>query len=78
MALERKDVRAKLDANIHKALTVLCDADRLDIGEWVERLIVGEVRKRIHDAQSIAAETADLGITGNGREFQGTSGRGKE
>lgn len=73
MALDRKDVRAKLDANMHKALTVISQADQLDIGEWVERLIVGELRKRIHDAQSIADETKDLGITGNNRESSGVT-----
>lgn len=71
MALERKDVRAKLDAHMHKALTIICDADHLDITDWVEQLIVQELRRRVHEAQSIAAETSDLGITGNQREFPG-------
>lgn len=71
MALERKDVRAKLDAQMHKALTIICDADHMDICDWIEQLIEIEIRRRVHEAQSIAAETADLGITGNQREFPG-------
>jgi hypothetical protein len=71
MSLERKDIRAKVDANIHKALSIICDADHMDINDWVEQLIVLEVRRRVHEAQSIAAETNDLGITGTQREFTG-------
>lgn len=71
MALERKDVRAKLEAHMHKALTIICDADHVDINDWIEQLIVNEIRRRVHEAQSIAAETADLGITGNQREIPG-------
>jgi hypothetical protein len=75
MSLDRKDVRAKLDANMHKALTIITEADRMDICDWVEQLIVLEIRRRVHEAQSIAAETGSLGITGNQREFQGLGRR---
>ena len=75
MALERKDVRAKLDAPMHKALTIICDADHVDINDWIEQLIVNEIRRRVHEAQSIAAETADLGITGTQREIPGLARR---
>lgn len=71
MALDRKDIRAKLDPNMHRALSIICDADHMDICDWVEQLVVNEVRRRVHEAQSIAAEVADLGITGSQREFQG-------
>jgi hypothetical protein len=71
MALERKDVRAKLDPPFHKALTIICDADHMDICDWIEKLIVNEIRRRVHEAQSIASETADLGINGTQREIPG-------
>ena len=71
MALERKDIRAKLDANVHKALSIICDADHMDLCDWIEKLIVLEVRRRVHEAQSIAAETKDLGILGKQRDFPG-------
>jgi hypothetical protein len=78
MSLDRKDIRAKLDADLHAALAVLCDVDGLDIGEFIERVVVREVRQRVHDASVIADRTARLGIAGSGRESAGTSGRNRE
>lgn len=68
MSLERKDVRAKLDPDLHEALTVLCEIDELDIGEFVERELVRVITRRVHDASLIAARTERLGITGKVRE----------
>lgn len=73
MALERKDVRAKIDPDMHRALSIICDIDHIDINDWVEQLICAEVRRRVHEAQSIAAETKDLGILGKQRDFPGMS-----
>lgn len=75
MALERKDIRAKLDPDMHAALTVLCDVDGLDIGEFVERVLCREIADRVHAAKVVAERTARLGISGNGREFQGGAGK---
>ena len=75
MALDRKDVRAQLDAEMHEALAVISDADQLDIGEWVEELIVRELKRRIHDASVIAERTAHLGITGKSRDGSGKSSK---
>jgi ATP-dependent Clp protease adapter protein ClpS len=61
MALERKDIRAKLDPEIHEALTVICEADGVEIGEFVESVIEQIVRKRVHDAQLIAAKVPSFG-----------------
>lgn len=74
MSLERKDVRAKLDPDMHTALAVLCEIDQLDIGEFVERELVAVIRARVHAATVIAERTARLGIPGNARERQGTPG----
>ena len=68
MGLERKDVRAKLDPDIHAALSVLCDVDQLDIGEFIERELVRVVKERVHAATVIAERTARLGISGKSRE----------
>jgi hypothetical protein len=68
MALERKDIRAKLDPDVHTALCVLCEVDQLDLGEFVEQLLVKEITKRVHDASVIAERTARLGISGKSRE----------
>ncbi len=74
MALERKDIRAKIDPDLHAALTVLCEVDGLDIGEFVEREVVRVIRERVHAATLIAERTARLGISGSGRERPGTHG----
>jgi hypothetical protein len=68
MSLERKDIRAKLDPKIHAALVAICEADRIDIGEFVEHEIEAVIRRRVHDANVLADKTSHLGITGNRRE----------
>jgi hypothetical protein len=75
MALDRKDVRAKLDAEMHAALSILCEVDAVDIGEFVERELVKVIRERVHAASVIAERTARLGISGISRESQGVTGK---
>lgn len=78
MSLERKDVRAKLRPEVHTAMAVVADADGLDHGEWIERLIEREVMRRVHAATVIANAAARLGIAGSRVESAGTSGIGRE
>jgi hypothetical protein len=78
MALERKDVRAKLDPDMHAALVVLCDVDGLDIGAYIERVIVDVVHQRLHAASVIAERVGRLGISGKRREPPGISGNRRE
>ena len=73
MAIERKDIRAKLDPELHAALKAMCDLDGVDMGEWIEAQLVPVIKKRIHDATVLAAEFQRLGITGNGREKSGAA-----
>jgi hypothetical protein len=75
MALERKDIRAKLNPDMHEALAVLCDVDGCDFGEFIERELVRVIVKRCHAATVIAERTARLGISGNGRESPGVAGK---
>lgn len=74
MALERKDVRFKLDPEQHQALTVLADVDGVDIGEWVEGVVWREVERRVHVAKVIASRTARLGKSGKNRDNPGDVG----
>lgn len=67
MALDRKDIRAKLDQDVHAALLVLAEIDQVDIGEFVERELVLVIRRRVHEATVIAERTARLGISGKTR-----------
>lgn len=78
MALDRKDVRAKLDPDLHEALTVLCEIDQVDIGEFIERELLRVIKQRVHDASETHERTAHLGITGNRRESAGIRGSGRE
>lgn len=75
MSLDRKDIRAKLDPEVHEALLAICEADRVDLGEFIEMEIERVVLKRVHDAQRIAGRTAHLGIAG---KPSGKSGKAKE
>lgn len=68
MALERKDVRFKLDPDDHSGLSILAEVDQLDIGEWVEQVVRREIERRIHAASVIAQRAARLGISGKVRE----------
>ena len=68
MSLERQDVRAKLDPADHAALVAICDIDGTTIAEFIERLLVPVIRKRVHDATLLAARIPHPGTSGSDRE----------
>jgi hypothetical protein len=74
MSLDRKDIRAKLSPDMHAALTVLAEVDRLDLGEWIERELCRVIVDRVHAATVIATACAAKGIAGNRREEPGARG----
>lgn len=78
MSLDRKDVRLKLDPDVHAALDACADVDRLQISELAEQVLEEYVRRRVHEANVLAARTARLGIAGTGRDSAGSSGKGRE
>lgn len=78
MSLDRKDLRLKLDPDVHAALDACADVDRLQLAELAEQVIAEYVRRRVHEANVLAARTARLGFTGNRRAPAGTSGSGGE
>ncbi len=69
--LERKDIRAKLDPDMHEALAVLADVDGTDIGEFIERVLVEVIQRRLHDASEIHGRAGHLGKTGITRALPG-------
>lgn len=71
MSLDRKDVRLKLDPDVHAGLVLLADVDNEDLGIWAERILVAEIRRRIHVATVLADKARRLGIAGNGGESGG-------
>lgn len=76
--LTRKDIRAKVDPDVHTALREICDVEGVEISEFVERLIVREVRECVHRANLISEKTRHLGFVGNRRSKRGSSGSGGE
>jgi hypothetical protein len=74
MALERKDVRAKMDPADHRRLETVVSHDDMDIGEWVEQLILRELNRREAAARresSLVAALDRLGTSGKTRELPG-------
>ena len=65
MTIERKDLRLKLDADDHAGLSLLAEADEVDLSEWAERLLKREIRRRVHAARVLASKAQRLGIAGN-------------
>lgn len=78
MSLERKDIRAKLDPDVHAALVIVCEQKGLDVGEFVEREIEAIILGLIHDANVLVAKTGHLGIAGKPRDSRVKSGKARE
>lgn len=71
MALDRPDVKPRLDHDIHAALKVFAKHDGMTQNEWCEKVITDAVSKRIHDVNLTHAELASLGIFGRSRDSSG-------
>lgn len=84
MALERKDLRLYLDAEVHAALLVLADVDRLEPAKLCEAIVEQYVLDRVHAATLIAHAPAVAGLSrlrpvdpGSERQRPVSSGRGR-
>jgi len=53
---------------MHAKLKAICDVDGIDMGVFIENLLVPVIEKRVHDAMVLATELQRHGITGNKRE----------
>lgn len=78
MALERKDIRAKLDDEMHVALKAICDIDGVDMGVFIEAQLLPVIKKRVHEAMLLTERLQRAGITGSGREWPGITGSARE
>ncbi len=74
MSLERKDVRAKLHPTWHDMMRAVADSQGLTDAEWLEALIVRELKQQVHVATVIASAAQRAGISGSGRESPGAIG----
>lgn len=65
MSLERKDIRAKLDHEAHAKLRAICDAEGVDMGEWIEQQLLPVIERKVHAAMMLTDALQRQGITGN-------------
>ncbi len=78
MSIDRKDVRAKLDPEIHAQLRAICEIDGVDMGDFIEAALLPVIAKRVHDAMLLANALQRLGTSGSGREKPGVAGSARE
>lgn len=71
MSLERKDIRGKLDPELHTALKIFADLDGVTEAEFIEAIIVPVLRRRIADATLAVSALQKAGIIGNNHEDAG-------
>lgn len=74
MSETRKDVRVKLDADLHRALKVLARRAAVTEAELVERWLVPHLYGLIHGTIETAAELTVAGLSGNRRDLPGQTG----
>lgn len=77
MSLDRKDIRSKLDPDLHAALKIFADLDGVTEAQFIEDIVVPVLRRRIADATLAAEKLASAGFTGRRRDDAGKSGRSK-
>jgi hypothetical protein len=78
MALDRKDIRAKLEPQWHEALVRICNREGIDIGVFVEREIERVLSERIHQSILDFEAIDGLGITGKIRDQLGIGKAGRK
>lgn len=59
MSLDRKDLRVYFSPEVHRALLVLADVDRLEPSKLVEQIVEQYVIDRVH-AATVIAQKADV------------------
>lgn len=68
MSIERKDVRAKLDPELHTALKIFADIDGVTEAQFIEDIVVPVLLRRIADATVAAEKLTSAGIIGKNRD----------
>lgn len=78
MALERKDLRIKVDPELLDMIRILADVDGVEIGEMCEGILVAQVQKLITRAMVVSERITRQGLAGNGGDYRGRPGSGGE
>lgn len=73
MSLERQNINAKLDPDTHRALKAICDAEGVTMAEFIERILVPVITRRVHEARLIADAVASPSVSGNRRQSPSTA-----
>lgn len=63
MSLDRQDVRARLDPELHAALVALCDIDGITVAEFIENLLAPVIEDRVRKIIKAYPLVAHLGIS---------------
>jgi hypothetical protein len=74
MSLERQDIRSKLDPDMKRALQAICDARGITESDFIEELLVPEIKRLVHEASVITERLHGRGATGKNREKSGAAG----
>lgn len=84
MSLDRKDLRVYFSTEVHAALLVLADADRIEPAKLAERVLEDYVFQRCHAATVIASHPDVAGLSrikpvssGSARTSPASPGRGR-
>lgn len=64
MALERKDVRAAVDDDVHKALVIFARHADVTVAEYVEKLIQADISVKVSATIEHYHDLARVGIVG--------------
>lgn len=64
MALDRKDVRAAVDDEVHKALVIFARHAGVTVAEYVEKLIQADVSVKVSATIEHYHDLAKVGIVG--------------
>jgi len=76
MALERKDVRAAVDDEVHKALVIFARRAGITVAEYVEGLIQHDVSTKVSKTIGDYHELARAGIVGKTPDLFGNGKAG--
>jgi len=68
MALDRKDVRAAVDADVHAGLVVFAKRAGVTVAEYVEKLIQADVSAKVADVDGAYHDLARAGLVGKNPE----------
>lgn len=73
MALDRPDVKPRLDHDVYEALKVFAEIDGLPINAWCEKVLTAAVSLRIDNTNVAHDRLSHLKIFGFGRDSSGKS-----